>query len=73
MCLAIPAKILEITGEVAKVDFGGITREVDLSLVDAKLDDYVIIHAGFAIEVLDEKDALYTLDLFKQMLEAEEK
>ena len=40
MCLGIPAKILEINGDIAKVDFGGITREVDISLVDVKLDDY---------------------------------
>lgn len=72
MCLAIPAKVLEITGDIAKVDFGGVTREVDVSLVDTKKDDYVIVHAGFAIEVLEEKDALDTIDLFKQILEAEE-
>jgi hydrogenase expression/formation protein HypC len=72
MCLGIPAKILEINGDVAKVDFGGITREVDLTLVDAKIDDYVIIHAGFAIEKLDEEDARQTLDLFRELLEAEE-
>ncbi|WP_455392719.1 HypC/HybG/HupF family hydrogenase formation chaperone [[Eubacterium] cellulosolvens] len=71
MCLGIPAKILEISGDIAKVDFGGVTREVDVSLVDAKVDDYVIIHAGFAIQVLDEADALYTLDLFNQILDAE--
>lgn len=72
MCLAIPAKILEINGDIAKVDFGGVLREVDITLVDANIDDYVIVHAGFAIEVLEEKDAQYTLDLFKQILEAEE-
>lgn len=72
MCLGIPAKILEINGDVAKVDFGGITREVDITLVDAKIDDYVIIHAGFAIEKLDEEDARQTLDLFRELLEAEE-
>jgi len=72
MCLAIPAKVIEINGDIAKVDFGGVVREADISLVDAKIDDYVIVHAGFAIEILEEKDALYTLDLFKQILEAEE-
>jgi hydrogenase expression/formation protein HypC len=68
MCLGIPAKILEISGDIAKVDFGGITREVDISLVTADINDYVIIHAGFAIQVLNEEDALETLDLFEQML-----
>ena len=69
MCLAIPAKVLEINDDIAKVDFGGVTREVDISLVDAKIDDYVIVHAGFAIEILEEEDAKYTLDLFQQILE----
>jgi hydrogenase expression/formation protein HypC len=47
-----------------------VTREVDLSLVDAKVNDYVIIHAGFAIEKLDKADALNTLELFKELLAA---
>jgi len=72
MCLGIPAKVLEINDHIAKVDFGGVTREVDLSLVDAKVNDYVIIHAGFAIEKLDEADAMNTLELFKELLEAGE-
>ena len=68
MCLGIPAKILEIAGDVAKVDFGGISREVDISLVEANIDDYVIIHAGFAIQVLSEEDAKETLEMFDQIL-----
>ena len=73
MCLGIPAKILEINGDIAKVDFGGVSREVDISLVEVKKDDYVIIHAGFAIQRLDEEDAKNTLELFRQILDAEEK
>jgi hydrogenase expression/formation protein HypC len=73
MCLGIPARIMEINGDIAKVDFGGVTREVDVSLVDAKLEDYVIIHAGFAIQVLSEEDAKETLGLFQELLDAEEK
>ena len=72
MCLAIPAKILGINDDVAKADFGGITRDVDISLVDAKIDDYIIVHAGFAIEVLEEAEALSTLDLFRELLDAAE-
>jgi hydrogenase expression/formation protein HypC len=72
MCLGIPAKILKINGDTAKVDFGGVTREVDISLVDAQPNDYVIIHAGFAIQILDEKEAQDTMELFKQLLEADE-
>ncbi|MEM3590303.1 MAG: HypC/HybG/HupF family hydrogenase formation chaperone, partial [Candidatus Bathyarchaeia archaeon] len=46
MCLAIPGRVMEIKGGLAKVDFGGVTREVDISLVDPKVGDYVIVHAG---------------------------
>jgi len=69
MCLGVPALVLEKQGHIGKVDFGGSTRDVDLSMVDAKVGDYVVVHAGFAIQVLDEKEALETLDLFKQILE----
>jgi hydrogenase expression/formation protein HypC len=72
MCLAIPAKVLEIDGDVAKVDFGGVTREANVSLVDAKVGEYVIVHAGFAIQVMDEKEAHETLDIFREMLEIED-
>jgi len=72
MCLAIPAKVLGIQGSTAQVDFGkGVTREVNVMLVDAKVGDYVLVHAGYAIEVLDEKDALDTLRLWDQVLSAE--
>lgn len=71
MCLAVPAKILEINGKIAKVDFGGLTKEVDVSLVDAKVGQYVIIHAGFAIQVMDEEDAKETLDMFNEILDAD--
>jgi len=54
MCLAIPAKVLSISGTNAKVDFGGnIIREVDVSLVNVKVGDYVLVHAGYAIQVLN--------------------
>jgi hydrogenase expression/formation protein HypC len=69
MCLAVPGKVLEITGDVGRVDFGGVVREANLSLVDAQVGEYVIVHAGFAIQKLDEKEALETLDMFKQILE----
>ena len=69
MCLAVPAKILEKTGDTAKVDFGeGITREVNVALVEAKIGDYVIVHAGFAIEVLDEEEAKETLRIWSELL-----
>ena len=72
MCLAIPAKVLGIKDGSAQVDFGrGVTREVNVMLVEAKVGDYVLVHAGYAIEVLDEKDALETLRLWDQILAAE--
>lgn len=72
MCLAIPGKIQSITEDKAKVDFGeGVLREVNITLVDAKLGDYVLVHAGYAIQVVEEKEALETLRLWNEILEAE--
>jgi len=72
MCLAIPGKISEIYSSngmrMAKVDFGGVTRETCLEAVpDATLGEYVIVHAGFALNTLSEQDALETLEIFRQM------
>ncbi len=67
MCLAIPAKVLEIHDEKAVVDFGGVKREAWITLVDnVKVGDYLIIHTGYAIQRLDKKDAEETLKLFKE-------
>ena len=74
MCLAIPAKVLEKNDNVAKVDYGeGTTRIVNVSLVDVDVGEYVIVHAGFAIQVLDEKDAIETMTLWKELLEQDNK
>ena len=71
MCLAVPGKILEIDGDTARVDFGGITREANVILVpEAAVDSYVLVHAGFAIQVLNEAEAEETLSLFRQLAEA---
>jgi len=72
MCLAIPMKLIEITGEGAgKVDSGGVRAEVSLAMVpDAEVGDYLIVHAGFAIEVLDQEEAQIRLDLFQEIAEA---
>jgi hydrogenase expression/formation protein HypC len=67
MCLGIPALVKERSGDIGRVDFGGTAREVNLSLVDAKVGEYVIVHAGFAIQVMAEKDALETLELFREV------
>jgi len=69
MCLAIPAKILSLEGTKAQVDFGqGVLREVNVSLVDAKVGMYVLVHAGYAIQLLEEKEALETLSLWNDVL-----
>ncbi len=75
MCLAIPGKIIDIdkNREHAIVDYGdGTKRKANITLVDVKIGDYVLVHAGFAIEILNEKEAQETLDLFKEMLSSEE-
>ena len=70
MCLAVPGRILKIDGTQAKVDFGhGTVREVDISLVDATVDQYVLVHTGYAIQVLDEEEAKASLDLWKDILD----
>jgi len=70
MCLAIPARVLKRKGSIAKVDFGdGTAREVNVSLVDVKVGEYVIVHAGFAIQVLDKKSAEETIRLWDEMLD----
>lgn len=71
MCLAIPGKVVEREeGDLATVDILGVTREVSLDLTpSAKPGDYVLIHAGFAIEVVDPEYAQETIDLIKEMPE----
>ncbi|MEM3696675.1 MAG: HypC/HybG/HupF family hydrogenase formation chaperone [Candidatus Bathyarchaeia archaeon] len=72
MCLAIPAKVINIQGDKAQVDFGeGVLREVNVTLVDAKVGDYVLVHAGYAIQVLSEEEALETISLWNEILQAE--
>jgi hydrogenase expression/formation protein HypC len=73
MCYAIPAKILEINGETAKVDYGGVMKNVNICLLESlKIGDYILIHAGFAIEKLDKKSADETLQLIREMLHLSE-
>ncbi len=75
MCLAIPGKIVSVTGDdplfrTGKVDFDGVAREVSLScLPQAKAGDYVIVHVGVAISLLDEEEAKKTLDDFQMIKE----
>jgi hydrogenase expression/formation protein HypC len=71
MCLAIPGKITETYEDsglkMAKVDFGGVIREACLeSLPEAEVGQYVVVHVGFAISILDEKEALENLEMLRQ-------
>lgn len=75
MCLAIPGKIIELNKkkQAATVDYGsGTKRKANVSLVHVQIGDYVLVHAGFAIQVLDKKEALETLALFKEILSLQE-
>ncbi len=72
MCLAVPVRIVEKEGQVARIELGGVLREISLVLTpEAQVGDYVLIHTGFAISVLDEQEAQETLRLFAEMEEAE--
>ena len=67
MCLAIPSKITRIENNMAAIDVDGVKREASLLLVeDARVGDYVIIHAGFAIQKIDEAAAMETLKFLKE-------
>jgi len=72
MCLAVPGKIIEIYETnnllMGKVDFGGVVRETCLAYVpDAKVGDYTIIHVGFALNLIDEREAMETLALLEEI------
>lgn len=68
MCLAVPAQIIERSEFMGTVAISGVTRQVSLMLLpEAQVGDYVLIHAGFAIQAIDEAEALRTLELFKEL------
>jgi hydrogenase expression/formation protein HypC len=79
MCLAIPGKLTTITAQLdetfrfGKVSFGGIMKEVNLSMVpQAQVGDYVLVHVGVAISIVDEAEALKTFEYIKQIGELNE-
>ena len=72
MCLAVPALIKIIDGEQAEVDIEGVRREVSLALTpEAKVGDYVLLHTGYAISVIDPAEAAETLKLLREMAAAD--
>ena len=79
MCLSIPGKLIEITAQLdetfrtGKVSFDGVVKEVSLTLVpEAQIGDYVMVHVGAAISVVDEQEARKTFDILKQLGELDE-
>lgn len=70
MCLAVPMKIITKDGFSATVEADGVSREINLRLLeDAQVGDYVLVHAGFAIEKIDEQEAKETLELMRQIVQ----
>ncbi len=74
MCLAVPGKIISINNQIddifriARVSFDGVVKEVNLAMVpEAKLGDYVLVHVGSAISIVDEEEAKFTMDILKKM------
>ncbi|MFX1363891.1 MAG: HypC/HybG/HupF family hydrogenase formation chaperone [Promethearchaeota archaeon] len=73
MCLAIPGKILEIDQNSALVDFDGIKQNVIIALIqNPEIGKYVVVHAGYAIEMMDEKDALVAIEQWKELAEEQD-
>jgi hydrogenase expression/formation protein HypC len=79
MCLSIPGKLIEITAQLdetfrtGKVSFDGVIKEVSLTLVpEAKVNDYVMVHVGAAISVVNEEEAKKTFDILKQLDELQD-
>ena len=79
MCLAVPGKIINISGDdpltrMGNIDFSGIQKEISLAyLPEAKINDYVIVHAGFAISMIDEEDTTESLKAFQELDDLEAK
>ncbi len=66
MCWSVPGRITDIKEQTARVDISGVERDIALDLItDAKIGEYVLIHAGYAIQKVDEEMARFTIDFFK--------
>ncbi len=73
MCLAVPLKLIEIDNDMGTIESGGIKRKVNLSIVEnPKIGDYVVVHAGFAISIMDQEEGEKTLSMISEWLEQEE-
>lgn len=68
MCVAVPAKIITVSDNIALIESAGVSKKIDISLVpDVNVGDYVIVHAGFAIQVVDTEEAQKILELFETL------
>jgi len=73
MCLAVPVKITRIEGDQADVDIGGVSRRVSIALTpEAREGDYVLLHTGYSINVLNEAEAKETLDILERMVASDD-
>ncbi len=73
MCLAVPMRIVSMTESTGVAEMGGVKKNISFIMCpEAKIDDYVIVHAGFAIQILDENEANERLKLFRQMVDLDE-
>jgi len=71
MCLAVPGKIVSIDGDLAEVDFGGVIKKANVAMVEAQIGQWAVIHAGFAIEIMDEEEAQETIKLWNEVLDSD--
>jgi len=72
MCLALPGKVISMNGDTAEIDFGGVVKHANITMVEPKIGDWVVVHAGFAIETMDEEEAKRTIDLWNEVLAHDE-
>ncbi len=73
MCLAVPMRIVSMTESTGIAEMGGVKKNISFIMCpEAKIDDYVIVHAGFAIQILDENEANERLKLFRQIVDLDE-
>ncbi|MFH0811982.1 MAG: HypC/HybG/HupF family hydrogenase formation chaperone [Pseudomonadota bacterium] len=69
MCLAVPSQVKAIEGSKAKIELGGITRNIDITLTpEVTVGDYVLVHTGYAISVIDEDEARETIELLEALV-----
>ncbi|WP_029688132.1 HypC/HybG/HupF family hydrogenase formation chaperone [Thermoanaerobacter sp. A7A] len=70
MCIAVPSKVLKIEGKVAETELGGVIRRVSIEMVpEVKVGDYVMIHAGLAISIVDKEEAEMERELWEELME----